>query len=130
MIGIIISMIIAVIIIIISVTIKNNLKNISKNGVEVEGIVFDSELSTLGTASTYPVVRFLTKENNWVTEKSSIATMPGFYKKGEKVQIIYRDQEPNKFYINDGRTTSVPIILIVIGSVIIILALLKLTGLL
>jgi hypothetical protein len=118
--------IIGVILIFLAIKILNNFKSISKEGVNVKGIVFEFEqIASTGTSVSYPIVRFLTLQNEWITQKSTAGVVPGFYKKGEELNIIYQKDNPNKFYVKDKKTSSVPLIIIAIALVLIILGILK-----
>ena len=85
-------------------------------------------MQSSGNANTnagYPIIRFLTKENDWITEKSNIGTIPGLYKNGEKLIIVYENGNPKNFYIKNIKSYSVPYIMIAIAIVFIILWSLK-----
>ena len=129
MVTIVVTLLIAVLLIVFSVNILSKFKFIERNGVEVEGIVFDSQTSsTTDTNVSYPIIRFLTKENDWITEESKIGTIPGLYKSGEKLTVVYENGNPKNFYIKNIKSYSVPYIMISIGVVLIILGILKLIG--
>ena len=120
-------MILGGILLLLAIRILNNFKSISKEGIAVEGIIFGLEQSiSTGTGVSYPIVRFLTQENEWITQKSTIGVIPGFYKKGEKINILYRKNNPNNFYIKDKKTSIVPFIMIAVALILIILGTLKL----
>ncbi|MBV9962650.1 MAG: hypothetical protein JO072_10420 [Parafilimonas sp.] len=131
MITLIITILIAVIIMIVAISTLNKFKSISKNGIEVEGIVFDLQASSSAITNvnaSYPIIRFLTKENEWITEKSDIGVIPGFYKSGEKLIIVYENGNPKNFYIKNAKSYSVHYIMIIIAIIFIIPAILKLIG--
>lgn len=95
-------------------------KKIAMNGLEADGVIF--ELSQPGNAnenSVYPIVRFVTNTQIWITEKSKTGVVPGVYKIGKKVKVIYNKDSPEDFFINDSFRYTVPIIMI-IGSIAIL----------
>jgi hypothetical protein len=89
---------IGLILIIVSISIYIRIKKIRKSGIETEGIIFSSEMaSDPNLRFGFPVVRFLTKENEWITETYNISL--SFYKKGQKITIIYLPDKPTEFII-------------------------------
>ena len=64
---------------------------------------------------SYPIVRFLTKENDWITKSSRIGLIPGIYKKGKEVSVIYQNDNPNNFFIKDKLTYLIPISMLIIA---------------
>ncbi|HTN37357.1 MAG TPA: DUF3592 domain-containing protein [Arachidicoccus sp.] len=103
---------------------------IKSNGIKTDGIIFDT-VNSIDVANNYarsnhPIVRFLTKENQWITQKSKIGVFPGIYKTGKKVQIIYQEEDPNKFFINDYITQAVPWIMIAAAIILIIISIIYL----
>lgn len=101
----------------------NKIKRIKAIGQKTEGIIFDKEASntTVGdTTITYPIVRFLTLNKEWITQKSSVSIIPGFYKKGEKVTVVYNPSTPTDFFIQSSNTYTVITILILVSVALII----------
>lgn len=92
---------------------------IIKNGHETEGVIFDiSSSDNLDTATiNYPVVRFLTETQQWVTEKSPVSIIPRGYKKGQKVTVIYSVEKPSDFFIKSNNTRNI-LIAITIAAII------------
>ena len=83
---------------------------INKNGIEVEGIVFsvdrrmvNSFINNFNASYYYEItVRFLTKENVWVTQKNNSSWIVSYmdqYKEGEKVKVKYDPQDPSNFIV-------------------------------
>lgn len=93
----------------------NDTNKISKNGIKAEGIVFDNEVGNQGYP-TYPIIRFLTDKQEWITKASKIAVPPGIYKSGKTVGVIYDKLEPTNFVIDDKYTKVVPYVLIGVGT--------------
>ena len=89
----------------------NERSKLRANGVKVEGVVFDMERDpaltiSIGTdsgsnRSYYPIVRFVTADKEWVTQKYDIGSYPAAYDIGDKVNIIYDTGDPKHFIIDD-----------------------------
>jgi len=72
-------------------------------GESAEGVVFDinfkSENIDSGNTS-YPIIRFVTRNGEWVTEQSSSSSL--FVKKGKKVAVLYNPENPKEFIADLG----------------------------
>lgn len=115
----IILIIISFLVILIALKQLSNVRKISNHGTEVKGIVFNVE-QLVGTYNniSYPIVRFLTKENDWVVKSSRIGLIPGIYKKGKEVSVIYQNDNPNNFFIKDKLIYLIPISMLIIASLL------------
>ena len=114
--------------ILISVNIIFNINKIKRNGIETNGIVFDIEQSVMmDNNASYPLIRFLTVQNVWITKSSRIGVIPGIYKKGQNVIVVYQNDHPEKFFIKSRLTYLVPLIMIIIAIIIAIVGILKLS---
>ncbi len=78
--------------------------NLLKNGVEVEGVIFDVEwestestFSSSNAQASYPVVRFVTNEGTWITKKSNQSGI--LIKQGQKIKLKYNPENPENFII-------------------------------
>lgn len=91
-------------------SVHKRINQIEAIGTKVKGIIFSHE-STMDSSSEssvfYPVVRFTTSSEEWITAKSSISVVPGMYKEGQAVEIVYDPQEPTNFFIKDRYTKNV-----------------------
>lgn len=87
--------------------VQRKISRIDAIGKSVNGVIFSHE-STIDSVSNnaifYPVVRFTTTSKEWITAKSQISVMPGIYKNGQTVQIIYDPEKPTSFYIKERYT--------------------------
>ena len=93
-------------------------RELSKTGVKTEGIVFDTESEQMsGVASQYPIIRFTTQNEEWITEKYMIGIIPGMVKKGKKVQVIYNPEKPSEFIVQSPIFTPVFILMASVGLV-------------
>jgi len=100
--------------------------NLIKNGVKAEGVVYSVEKDfsgTLGNQSVtyYPVIRYLTQEKDWVTEKYDVGLGSiGSYNEGDKVTVIYDPNCNTQFIIDDKSTKYIGPIFIVLGAGLIV----------
>lgn len=83
-------------------------KRIIQNGIEAEGIVFDfsdesSQISinTNGRSASTPLIRFVTKEGVWITEKGEWSST--VLNQGDKVTVIYSPDNPKEFIFKTSR---------------------------
>ena len=122
MIQVILLIALALIVILFAIITWRKYKNISATGTEAEGIIFDMESSTTANDATvtYPIVRFLTDKNEWITQKASVSLIPGSYKKGQPVTIVYLKDKPTEFFIKSNWTTAVLAIMIIIGIALLV----------
>lgn len=94
------------------------INKIAKTGSKVKGIIFALEQSgaTSTINATYPIVRFVTNHNEWITVASKTGLVPGIYKKGTDVNIIYNKEQPMECIIDDKYTYVVPIIMLIVSA--------------
>ncbi len=104
-------------VILIAIIALSKYKKISAIGIEADGIIFDIESSpTTGDSTiTFPIVRFVTERNEWITQKASVSIIPYSYKKGQPVTIVYLKDKPTDFFIKSKWTNEVLIAMIIIG---------------
>lgn len=94
------------------------IKKIKESGIKAEGVVFSLEFenSSFNNGSDYdtsrspgmyyPVIRYVTAEKEWVTEKYNIGSYPSKYQEGDKVPVIY-DPENIKEFIIDNNSVNI-----------------------
>ncbi|WP_183573219.1 DUF3592 domain-containing protein [Mucilaginibacter sp. X5P1] len=63
----------------------------------------------------HPVIRYVTKQKDWITEEYDIGNYPCLYNEGDKVTVIYDPIDNKKFIINDKSTKYIGPFFIVIG---------------
>ncbi|MDB5090067.1 MAG: hypothetical protein JWR09_4061, partial [Mucilaginibacter sp.] len=103
----------------------NERRKLIKSGVKVEGVVFDIETSR-GTGSDtrsttyYPVIRFVTADKEWITEKYNIGSSPSVYNVGDKVTVIYDITDYKHFLIDNTQTKLLGPALIAVGTLLIL----------
>ncbi|MBL7762953.1 MAG: DUF3592 domain-containing protein [Chitinophagaceae bacterium] len=116
-INVVIPLVVGLVLIIIGFEQKRKTKRLVNNGIEVEGVIFSKETSSDSkNRAIYPVIRFVTKDGVWVTEKAS-ESLPFFLKKDEKtVQVFYDPNNPKEFiYKTSAEFFKVTNILIIAG---------------
>jgi hypothetical protein len=110
-------------------TTLDKVSHIKKNGRAIDGIIFDFQNNpNFSINYKYPVVRFLTIENQWFTERSNFAGFNGVYKKGQKIKIVYEKNNPKNFYIDSGYSFLLAYGLLVIGILLIVYGGMSLVG--
>jgi len=108
-------------VILIAIIVFSKYKKISTNGIEADAIIFDIESSPTNgdTTITFPIVRFVTEKNEWVTQKASVSIIPYSYKKGQSVVVVYSKDKPSDIFIKSNWTNGVLIAMIIIGLALI-----------
>lgn len=109
--------ILSLVVILIAIIAFSKYKKISAIGIEADGIIFDIESSPITGDSTitFPIVRFVTERNEWITQKAAISIIPYSYKKGQTVIVVYSKNNPTDFFIKSIWTNGVLIAMIIIG---------------
>jgi hypothetical protein len=89
-----------------------------KNGKKADAIIFKNNFqsSRSGGGTYYPVVRFLTEKQEWITQELSIGYSPA-KEKGTKLQVIYDPEEPTNVEINSTLQLEIlPRLFVALGS--------------
>ena len=73
-------------------------KKLLRDGIETEGEIFDV-VGGNKNATGNPVIKFITKEQVWVTEKYKINV--ALDKKGRKVKLKYDADNPKRFIVKE-----------------------------
>lgn len=82
---------------------KDKYEKLNEIGETVEGFVFETSddiiINTSSDSSNTkaPIIRFITKKEEWVTEKSDIGFSYGMLKPGKKVVVKYNPENPKEF---------------------------------
>lgn len=97
---------------------KRKILRLRNSGLEAEGIVFDLTKNNDEESADKWVIRFLTKDNIWITKEPSVYFPHYGKKKGEKVQVFYDPDNPDDFIIHNPITFPVFTIAIVVGFII------------
>jgi hypothetical protein len=106
------------------VKLRLKIKKLSAEGEIAEGIVYDIiESDNIDSRAYYPVIRFLTREQEWITEEYGISATSNRFKKGQKVHVFYHPDNPKIFLIKSKSsatasilTTAMGIILMIVGA--------------
>lgn len=117
-------LIISLVVIFLVITTLRKYKRISNEGIEAEGIVYDFESSQSNNNSTitFPIIRFLTEKNEWITQKASISSVPFMYKKGQQIKVVYLKEKPTDFFIKSNNTQGVLFFMIFVSSALAVYA--------
>jgi hypothetical protein len=98
-----------------------------RNGIKAEGIVFKNNFKgsiNNKTGLYFPVVRFLTEKQEWITKELDIGQVPAL-EEGKKIRLIYNQENPEEVEINSTfRLEILPRIFVAIGVLMLILGLL------
>jgi hypothetical protein len=122
-----IAILISIVLIIISIKVLLNIKHLLRNGITVSGVIFDfSHGNNQDSFSIFPVVRFLTEENQWVTKSTRLNLTPNLYKKGQEVTVIYQKNDPEHFLIRDKFLYIIPIFMFAVALLILFFTFIKL----
>lgn len=106
-------------------------KKIIAVGIKVEGVVFALEEETSSISNNRrilysPIIRFVTADKEWVTEKymfsvsSKHTVINPSYKEGDKVNVIYDPKNIKDFVIDDFNAKATGPVCVVIGTLAII----------
>jgi hypothetical protein len=125
---------IGAIVLVIGNSLSTTRTKVKSTGVKVEGLVF--ALEEITGPNDYrrryyiPIIRFITLEKEWVTEKYSLGlgyksmTISSSYKEGDKVTVIYDPKNITTFIIDDftskviGPVSTIIGVLTIIGAII------------
>jgi len=96
-----------------------------ENGETAEGIVFKNNRNGSGSSRMYfPVVRFRTKEDLWVTQELDIGYFPKL-SEGKKIKVLYDPDEPTNVVMHSFFTLVIlPRLLVALGITGIVIGLL------
>jgi len=101
-----------------------------RNGKKTRAIIFKNNCeSNESDGIYYPVVRFLTDKQEWITQELSIGYNPA-KEEGTKLEVIYDPDDPNSVEISSGIQLKIlPRILVIAGILGLILVVLELFNL-
>jgi hypothetical protein len=87
-----------------------------KNGRKAKAIIFkNNQKSSRTRIMYYPVVRFLTDKQEWISQELNTGSNPA-KREGTSVEVIYDPDKPSTVEINTGfRLKVLPIVLLAIG---------------
>ena len=70
-------------------------KRILDNGIEVTGTIYEIDDISINNQVNYPLIRFVTKDGLWITEKGDWTSTT--LKSGTQVTVIYNSNDPKEF---------------------------------
>ncbi len=124
---IIILILVSLFVIIIAVNKIITIKKIITDGVYTEGIIYAIEQDgDMRTNILFPTVRYKTSNEDWITKKYSIGTIPYAYKEGKSINIIYNKHKLDEFVIKDKYTYTIPVVMALISTTLIVISLILL----
>jgi hypothetical protein len=100
--------------------------NLISTGEKSEAVVFKNNFRRTGRdgGMYYPVVRFLTKDKEWITKELSIGQTPAM-QEGSKIKVIYDPDIPTEVEIDSTfRLEVLPRIFVAIGIIMFIIGIL------
>ena len=70
-------------------------KSLLSKGIIAKGVVFkkERELNMSGEYETVETIRFLTKKDEWITEKLNPSLL-SLRNEGDKIEVIYKPEDP------------------------------------
>ncbi|TXJ27079.1 MAG: DUF3592 domain-containing protein [Chitinophagaceae bacterium] len=123
----------------IGLSISKKTRKLKETGLAAEGIVFNLENGDDRITVTksddfwsffnarYPVIRFLTADQVWITGKPS-SFAHNLYKAGQTVKVIYNKEDPAEFIIDSKLNTVLSPLLQGAGVILLIIGLVVFAG--
>lgn len=111
----------------VSIVLRRRMNNTITNGYSTDGIIFDFEQRD---GYNYPVVRFCTLQQEWITQTSKLSYVPHLFKKGQQVTIVFDPHNPADFYIDSKWTRITPLLLLAAGIITVVAGVLWIAGVL
>lgn len=110
-------------VLLIGVLKRNERRSLLRSGVRVDGVIVQVINNGYNRSTIYyPVVRFLTEEEDSVTETYGVGGNKWSYKEGETVKVIYDPLNPGRFLLDDVRSKPTSPMFISIGAVLIMVS--------
>jgi hypothetical protein len=98
------------------------IKKLLRIGIDVEGTVIETIKSDNNNSFvSYPLIKFNTQKNENVISQYNIGTFLNFFKKNQKVRVIYNTQNPQDFFIKSPISFLFPTIALFISLFLIYL---------
>lgn len=83
------------------------------------------EKGITGPQLFFPEVEFTTNENRTVKQRYPVGTASGKYQEGEEVEVIYKKNDPEDFFIKGGEAASFAMLLLFGGIILVVFAIAK-----
>ncbi len=111
--------IVSAVLIVIGVKLRHKGSHLLHNGKRAKAIVFRNNQQLLGPSSGmhYPVVRFLTDKEEWITQELNVGYSPPL-PEGKQLEVIYDPDDPTTVEINSSFQLEIlPTIFLCIGII-------------
>jgi hypothetical protein len=113
-------LIVGIMMVVVALSLSHTKKGIKRNGLNCEGMVFDFSYDPNSSFKIrYPIIRFVTHKQEWITELANIGFSFGLYKKGQKVSVTYNPENPKEFIINSKINTLIVYTILIAGVLLI-----------
>ena len=111
-------LIISSILIIAGVVLWQKGNHLIANGKKAKAVIFKNNFDSSSSGAVYfPVVRFLTDKQEWITQQLSIGYSPA-KPEGTKLEVVYDPEEPTNVEINSAfQLEMLPRLFVIIGVV-------------
>jgi hypothetical protein len=103
-----------------AIRLRLRISKLRKSGLQTEGIIFDVVNGAIPQIlPKYPIIRFVTLTQEWITEKYRIGAWSVFpLKKGKKIIVFYNPENPRKFIVKSKFNTPMFVLLLLCGVLI------------
>ena len=100
-----------------------------KSGIKAEGVVVElvSGGSTKNTNFYYPVIQFETLAKESITHKYDLGGSARVYPVGDKLTVIYEQENPSIFMVDDKRSKLAGLLFVVTGIIVLTIELMLFT---
>ena len=79
---------------------QSKYKQLLNSGERSEGIVFDLEKNKNSDSNAqYPIIRFFTKKEVWITKRVNLGISFSTYEQGDKESVIYNPEKQEEFML-------------------------------
>lgn len=92
-------------------------KKLLKTGKQADGVIFELATTHQGNID-YPVIRFVTDKQEWITKTADIALSS--FKEGDKVTVLYNPANPDDFTIKSATSSLINPLFIIIGALLVV----------
>jgi hypothetical protein len=112
----------------IAIRLQFKISRLKKSGLQTEGIIFDVVNRAIPQIlPKYPIIRFVTLAQKWITEKYSIGTLSVFpLKKGKKIKVFYNPENPREFIVKSDFNAPTIVLLLLCGVLVLIIGTIEL----
>ncbi|ATL49120.1 hypothetical protein COR50_19160 [Chitinophaga caeni] len=94
-------------------------RRVFASGEQAEGWVSGFLETYTDRTLKFPVIRFMTKDNHWITATYDVTTAWSF-KKGQKLAVVYNKENPEEFEVKEGSLAWVKYLFLVVGGALVV----------